>query len=298
MLNNTYDLKGFVMNFKKTLLFFTIATAVSVALRTLIIFFTTDSSSGFFKQEFSVFSYGMIGIIIVAAAFCAVYSFKSKEANAPSFWKYIVAVISVLLGISILVETVFFDSSANVAPWHNFMQTLFGILSAAVFIWYGGAVTGFLPAPDFFLAIPVVFYIFRLIVVFITYASLATIADNAFELANLCVTLIFMIKFAKTTAVGKGDTEKIGILPVGICAAFVIFTQCLPIAIALISGNANLVHSNSLFVPSSILMGLFIIANSIFGTIKIHTTSLSYRPRHGNVSGLSLQDLFSKQDDE
>ena len=286
------------MNLRKTLLFFTIATAVSVALRTLIIFFTTNPSSGFFKQEFSFISYGMIGIIIIAFVLCAVYSFKSKEANAPSFWGYVVAVISVLLGVSILVETIFYNSSANVAAWHNFMQTLFGILSAVVFIWYGGSVTGFLPAPDFFLAIPVVFYIFRLIVVFITYASLATIADNAFELANLCVTLIFMIKFAKTTAVGKGDTEKIGILPVGICAAFVIFTQCLPIAIALISGNSALIHSNSLFVPGSILMGMFIIANSVFGITQNSATPLTYKPRHGNGSGFSIQDLFLKQDDE
>ena len=286
------------MNLRKTLLFFTIATAVSVALRTLIIFFTTDSSSGFFKQEFSFISYGMIGIIIIAFVLCAVFSFKSKEAQAPSFWGYVVAVISVLLGVSILVETIFYNSSANVAAWHNFMQTLFGILSAAVFIWYGGAVTGFLPAPDFFLAIPVVFYIFRLIVVFITYASLATIADNAFELANLCVTLIFVIKFSKTVVMGKDGTEKIGILPVGICAAFVIFTQCLPVAIAFISGNSALIHSNSLFVPSSILMGMFIIANSIFGITQSNATPLTYKPRHGNGSGFSIQDLFLKQDDE
>ena len=291
-------MKGLVMNYKKTLLFFTFATLVSVTLRTLIIFFTTDPSSGFFKQEFAVFSYGMIAIIIAAALLCIVFAIKCKRPKAPAFWERVKAIISVLLGICIAVEALFLDYSGNAAPWQNLMQTLLGVLAGVVFVWLGLSLMGLISSPAAFVAIPVVFYIFRLIVVFITYSGVATIADNAFELASVCACLVFMMQFAKSATGIGSEKPRFGFFPISICCALVIFTQAVPVIIAATSGNHSLIHSNSLFLPTSILMGLFCLCFSLFETTEEPEKKHLYRPRHESRSGISVHDLFLGNDDE
>ena len=286
------------MNLKKTMLFFCFALASSVTLRTLMIFFTTEASSGFFKKEYAVFSYGMLAIIIAAILLCAVFSFKCIRPKAPKFFNKVNVAICTVLGLCIGAEALLLDFSASAVMWQNLLQTLFGVIAGAVFIWLGLYFADIMPSPGIFLILPALFYIFRIIVVFVTYSGVSTIADNSFELASLCATLICMIQFAK---IHNGvSTEKVEkrILPTALAAGMIIFTQIIPVIIAMLSGNGSLVHSNILFAPTCIVMGVFILFNSSFiQAAPEYSKKTTYTPRHGG-SGFSVQELILNDNDD
>ena len=296
MLNNIYVTKGLVMNFRKTMIFFSLALAVSVTLRTLMIFFTTEASSGFFKKGYEVFSYGMMVIIISAILLCIVFAAKCSRPKAPAFLNTVNTFVSVLLGLSIGTEALFVDYSGSAMPWQNLLQTIFGVLSCVVFMWLGIYFSGLVPAPGIFLIIPAVFFLFRIIVVFITYSGVSTIADNVFELASLCASLIFMMQYAKIQNSVNTEKTNAKVLPTALAACLIIFTQVIPIIIAMLSENDALIHSSSLYIPSCLFMGIFILCTSVFRIKDIPPSKFFYTPRHDGA-GLSVQDLILNADE-
>ena len=256
------------MNFKKALIFFGVATPICILLNCLIMFFTIENQSGFFRTGYDSLAIIMLVIIAVLMVLSYVSFAKIKRPAAPDFWKFVYSGCSFILGVCLFIETFKFTPLIGTGELFAGLIRLFGILSGVTFLVC--AVENLLNITFFkpIYIIPVIYYIFRIISAFIYYAAVATIVEASFELFAICAMLIFTMNFAKAQNGIKNKKGKTLPLNVSAICAITIITQIAPYIVNVFSKQEILLHANSLFVPSSISLFLFIIASSLFANKK------------------------------
>ena len=72
------------MKYKKIVLFFCVALPLSVLLRTLQLFFTVETETGFFKSEYKTVGFYLLVIIIAACASLAIMRAASGSSSMSS----------------------------------------------------------------------------------------------------------------------------------------------------------------------------------------------------------------------
>ena len=256
------------MNFKKAVIFLGCAAPVCALLNCLVMFFTVETSSGFFRTGYSSLAVLMLGIVAVLIILSAVAFSRIKQPNSPAFWPYIGALLSVALGICFLAEAFKFTPLVGTTPTLAALIRIFAVLSGIVFVWRGVNELSFVPILREIYIIPIIYMILKVVTTFIAYAGVATIIETVFELFAICAMLIFTLNFAKSQ---NGITNKKGAglsAPLCVVCALVILTQIAPYAVNYFAKEEALLHANSLFTPTSVVLSLFIISVSIFKNQK------------------------------
>lgn len=249
------------MKYKKILLFFCIILPLSVLLRTLQLFFTVETDTGFFKSEYKTAGIYLLIIIIAACACLAIICFTGhRNPEHPPKINPFISVGSFIAALS--VASGFFDrSSAGILmQWQSILLTLSGVLATAYFLLYG--MSGFIKfkLSPLLSVIPSVYFIMKIICSFTAISSLALISDNLLVLAAYCVTLIFFLSFGKLY--NGIDTERNfrRLMASGLVAVVLCFTQGLPhIFINLATDNGYL-HTSNAANYSLLGFGIFIAA--------------------------------------
>ncbi len=252
------------MNFKKTVIFLGCAVPVCALLNFLVMFFTIETSSGFFKTGYSSLAMLMLGIIAVLIILSAVPFSHIKRPQPPAFWPYVCAFLSVALGLCFFIETFKFTPLAGTTPALEAFIRIFAVLSGIVFVWCGVNELSFVPIIKEIYVIPVIYMILKMIVAFVAYVGVATITETVFELFAICAMLIFTLNFAKAQNGIKNKKGDALSTPLCVICALVILTQIAPYAVNYFVKEEALLHANSLFTPTSIVLSLFIISISIF----------------------------------
>jgi hypothetical protein len=252
------------MNFKKAVIFLGCAAPICALLNCLVMFFTIETSSGFFRMGYSSLGALMLGIIAVLIALCTVVFSRIKRPAAPLFWPYIGAILSVALGICFLAEAFKFTPLIGTTPALAALIRIFAVLSGIVFVWRGANELSFVPIYKEIYVIPVIYMILKMVSTFVAYVGIATIPETVFELFAICAMLIFALNFAKYEN-GIANKKGAGIsAPLCVVCSLVIFTQIAPYAVNYFIKEEALLHANSLFTPTGIVFSLFIISVSIF----------------------------------
>ena len=261
---NKYASRGFIMNFKKAVVFLCCAAPLCAMLNCLVMFFTVETSSGFFKMGYASFAALMLGLIAVLILLSAVAFSKIKRPNEPAFWPIVSCLLSVVLGLCFFAEAFNFTPLAGVSPIFAGFIKVFAVLSGIVFVWRGANCLSFVPIFKEIYIIPVVYLIMKVVAAFIAYAAVATILETVFELFALCAMLIFMLNFAKHENGIKNKKGGSLFLPLSVVCAIFIITQIAPYIVNHFAKEEILLHANSLFSPTSVVISLFIISVSIF----------------------------------
>ncbi len=182
---------------KKIIPLFLVSTVCAVFLRVLQITQMTESSTGFFIKGFETIGNSVTIGIFVIAAICVIYAavYKEKEIYPVTVTKPF-GIIHFFLAAAIIYESLFSPVSNAIHTWQILLQIVFGLLSALVFVYRGYyAFTGgkIVPITS---VVHIVFWLIRVIIVFSSYISVSTIAENVFEMAAICTALVFFLNSA------------------------------------------------------------------------------------------------------
>ena len=176
-----------------------LAAAVGVTLRSLMLFYTVDHTSGFIKTEYLPFAIVIIVLMVVAAALIFFVSLLSKQKIGlnPKTANIVYIVCEVVMATAILYEAFF-------SPLLSYAKALQIILHKAVAA--GSAIALLYAAfcklkgieyPKVITIMPVLFFISRVIIVFSEFATLATVSDTIIETAAMCLALLTFLNFSK-----------------------------------------------------------------------------------------------------
>lgn len=249
------------MKYKKIILFFCITLPLSILLRTLQLFFTVETDTGFFKAEYKTVGLYLLVLIVAVCASLAIICFTGhRNPEHPPKINPIMALSSFLAGICIVGGI--FDRSFTgvVMRWQTTLLTLFGVLSAVYFLLYG--LSGFIrfKLSPILSVIPSIYFIMKIICSFTAVSSLALITDNLLVLAAYCVILIFFLSFGKLYNGIDSENNFRKLMASGLVSVVLCFTQAIPhIIINLVTDNGYL-HTSNAANLSLLGFGIFIAA--------------------------------------
>lgn len=245
---------------KKIIPLFLVSAVCAVFLRVLQITQMTESETGFFIKNFETMGNAVtIGIFVIAAV-CVIYSsvYKGREIGVITVTKPF-GVIHFFLAAAIIYESLFSQVSGAIHTWQILLQVIFGLLSALVFAYRGYfAFTGAKVMPITSVA-HVLFWIIRVIIVFSSYISVSTIAENAFEMAALCTALVFFLNAAAYENEIDPVRIKKRVFP-SATAAFIMGTvYSASQLVVILSGKQDALHTHNATLFTNLVLVIYVL---------------------------------------
>ncbi|MCQ2440709.1 MAG: hypothetical protein MJ076_02280 [Clostridia bacterium] len=249
------------MKYKHLVTFFLIALPVCIIIRTLQILCTVDGITGFFKHEYRTIGIFMSGLLLVIIGTCAVMcSFIKRCPPKMPKVKPLLGVSSIALGVAVLFEIFTTSYNAGVPFGVLVIADVFGVATAVFFIVYALKMFKDFHIKRKLYIIPVMFFMARLVCVFITASSIALIVDNLFMILCYCSLLLFMLEYAKFANNLDVDMNFKKLFIVGMCSILLCAVSSIPRLIAIISGNTAVLHESVASVITTLIAGVFISA--------------------------------------
>lgn len=241
---------------KKIIPLFVVSTVCAVLLRVLQITYITETKTGFFIKEFETLGNIItIGICLIAAV-CVIYAalYKKREIYPVTVTKPF-GIIHFFLAAAIIYESLFSPVSHAIHTWQILLQIIFGLLSALVFIYRGyNAFTGG-KTPPITMVAHIVFWLIRVIIVFSSYISVSTIAENVFEMAAICTALVFFLNAGAYENEIDPERIKKRLFPSAICAAIMGAVYSVAQLVVIISGKSSILHTqNATLITNAVLV--------------------------------------------
>lgn len=246
------------MQFKKILLFFTVALPLSVALRLVQLGYTVDMTTGFFKTEYKPYGLYILIAIFVFAAATAFFAFTSHRApEHPPRVNPVLAGAALLLCLALLYELAAESFPESVPYWQTALLKLSGFATAMFLALYAVGAFLALPIPEICTVIPMVYLILRIICYFTAISSLALISDNVLLIASYCAMLLFMLYFAKLYNKSEGDSNFRRLMASGLASTLFCLTQSVPHIIINFINGFTYVHTSMSANITVLCLGLF-----------------------------------------
>ncbi|MGN0494298.1 MAG: hypothetical protein ACI4F7_11670 [Acutalibacteraceae bacterium] len=246
------------MKYNKILLFFGITLPLCVLLRTLELFFTVETETGFFKNEFkSIGVYLLILIIAIAASLAIICFTGHRNPEHPPKTNPFMSAAAILTAFSIGAELYNESFSGTVMKWQLTLLMVTGLAAAVYFFLYG--LTGFidLRLPALASVIPALYLVMRIICSFTSISSLALISDNVLLLAAYCLLLLFFLSFGKLYCGIGAENEFRKLMAMGLTATVLCFTQAVPHIIINLATNNGYQHTSDTANFSLLMFGIF-----------------------------------------
>lgn len=276
------------VKYKKIVLFFLITLPLSILMRTLQLFFTVETNTGFFKTEYKTAGFFLLIMIIAACACVAFVCFTGhRNPEHPPKINPVMALTAFLTAVCIVVELFTDGASGVVMPWQTLLLTVSGLLSALYFLLYG--ISGFIKfeLSPLFSVIPSVYFIMKIICAFTAISSLALISDNILVLSAYCVMLLFFLSFGKLYNGIDQERNFRRLMASGLVSLLLCFTQGLPHIIINLATAGSYQHTSKVSNYSLIAFGMFI-ASFTFSHFSLKNTKVirSRKPREEEDGGL------------
>lgn len=250
-----------------------------VLLRVIQILFTLDETTGFIKQEYSKIS--LLISVVVCAAVVAVAGYatnvialdkQNKEKNP------VVAITGLLTGGMFFYEIV---SSTETGRIKSLIFITLALASAFVFIAYGLKNIYDYKFPSILLIVPTVYYLAKLINLFVSTSGLALVTKNVFMLLANAALLFFMFEFASYENDFKNKSQKPKrVFAIGIGAIMMCVSTGLPVIISAVFQKIELTTALKGDLATAVLMitqAIFIFSyiSSNFNKKNTKTASVS-----------------------
>ena len=239
-----------------------VSLPVCVLLRVMQLNFTIDQSTGFVEQQYSQICLLITFVVCAAIAAVSFMSFaledvkKSEKATKP-----LVAIASVFTGGMFFFEVV--TSAADVKDFviKELLLLILGLLSAVTFVAFGIKNIYNYNFPNGMLAIPVIYYVVKLITLFVNTSSLALVTENVFLLFANSALLWFIYEFASfENKINESQRRQKSMLAIAIAAIMLSTVAVLPRLILAILQKNDIAKGD---VSSALLMlaqALFVLA--------------------------------------
>ena len=263
------------MNIKQSYLYFIVATAISIVVRTLMLFFTIDTKSGFVKNEYAIVAGVILGIVVISVVLVFIFTTLTKKTAVQSIPdSNIFKIVSPLLAAVIMYDTLFTTYGYNVTVWQRSCEMVLAVAAAVSLISF--TVTEFfhIEFPKILTVLPVFFWFVRLVIIFTSFSSISNIIDNMFELASLCMTLIASLQFSKLACIEQAPKKQTITFAIALSTSSVCFVTSVPIAIVTLSQNATVLHNSYYPILTTLVTGIY------FLTFALSCYPVDAAPRH------------------
>ena len=280
------------MKYKNIIFLFAVFLPVSIVLRLMQLSFTVDYSTGFFIKEFETNGNAMLWVVLALCLAPAVFAlFSHRNPEKPPKKNIAVSVASIMAAFSVVYELFFEEFSMAVLNWQITPVKVAGIVTTAFFICF--ALQGFIKfkIPDICTAIPVIYYILRMICDFTTISSLALISENLIVMLTYSMILLFMLQFAKLYNGIDAEYNFRKLLATGLSAVIMCFTQTVPHIILKLSTGYSFMHTSLATNVNIFFMGIFI-AVFVFSHFSYGNSCLTEEEREEKQ--LSFKAKFEK----
>lgn len=252
------------MNIKQSYLYFAVSAAIATSLRVLLLFFGIEAKSGFIKSEYLIPATVILALITVGAILSFVFALTAKATVKQSVPKSaLFKILSILLAIVILYDTFFSRLDYSFSPWQRNLEYITAIIASVALVSF--AVMDFMGIefPRILSIAPILFWFMRLIIIFTSLSTLASIPDNIFELAALCTILVSSLYTAKTVCREAPPKKQPLSFALLLTTAFVCFVTALPRLIVTATGNSALLHANDLPIMTTLIAGVYFLVFAV-----------------------------------
>lgn len=249
------------MKHRHTIILLCVSTVVCVILRVLQLAFTIDSETGFVKQQYATISLAITIIVCAATAsvvFLAAWANETKQKN--EVFRPAVAGSSIFTGVMFMYQSIINMTLLGKGVGNGMVFVLLALLCALVFAAYGAREIFEYKMPPIILVIPVVYYIAKLISVFISTAKLALVTENVFTLFTNCVILWFVLEFAKfENQIGEWEKSPKKLFSSGIAVVMMCAVTTLPKIILVMAGKLQATYEDIATSLLNIAIGIFVL---------------------------------------
>ncbi len=244
---------------------FCVALPICVLLRAIQIHFTIDATTGFIKQQYGDIA-TLITVVILAAvtSVCALAFFTENIAYKTANLQPTVAITSILTGGMFLFEM--FASFSAINSVYGILLMFLGLLSAMTFIAYGIEKIYPYNFPNIMLILPTLYYIVKLIKLFISTSALSLVTENIFLL--FCNSSLLLFSFTLAGFENKFEISNKApkkIFACGIASSMLCVVTALPKLLLVSDQNVKLsladISSFLLMLSQAIFMLAHIICN-------------------------------------
>ncbi len=250
-----------------------VSLPICVLLRVIQLVFTIDNATGFVKQQYSQVSIMISAIVCIASIAISILAstVDDIEKNEKVF-KPVVAIAGLLTGGMFVYEAVVTVSILGFTGW-NGISFVLSLLSACVFVMYGIKNIYDYKFHSAFLVVPTVYYVIKLINLFISTSALALVTENVFMIFANSALLLFLFEFASfENGFKNADSAPKRILVVGVLAIAMLLATSVPKIIAAASQKAEL-------STGDISSALLLIAQAIFILVYISGNFYQKQPK-------------------
>lgn len=254
------------MKYRHTMMLLTLSLPICVMLRAIQLIFTIDNATGFIKQQYTEICM-LITFVVCAAvvAICLLAATTDDVKRNPTRLRPALAVVGVLTGGMFVFETVSGFSTLNIGAWHDVLVVILNLASAITFIAYGLRNVFEYKFPSVMLVLPVVYYIVKLINLFVSTSALALVTENVFLLFANSALLWFMFEFASyENGIGDSAKKEKRLFACGIAAVMMCAVTAAPKMILLLSQKGEVLRGD---ISSALLMisiALFVLVYIVY----------------------------------
>ena len=196
------------MRHRHALVLLAITAPICVVLRAIQMCFIIDEKTGFTKQNYKVINLGIMIVICASAVAVGLLAMtiEGTKQNKKELHP-VMAVVSALTSGMFIYQTVSGLSAQSMGSWYSVLLVLLSLGSAIVFLAFGFKNIYDYNMPSMILIVPVIYYIVRLISVFVSTSELSLVTENMFLIFTSSILLWFMFELASFEN-GMGDVHK------------------------------------------------------------------------------------------
>ncbi len=247
------------MKYKYIKISFVAALILSIAVRFIQLFTVTEEKTGFFmdgKQRMGILYLFLLFVCVIAFATCAALvarcPLKTPRVSKP------LGAVSIIAAAFTLIEAITYITQVSLFNWEKLLLGVTGPATAIFLVLYG--IKGFknYPLPRPLYAVPIFYYLARLICEFISVSKTALIFQNALNLASIALVLIFMLEWGKIANNIASEISYKTILISGGLAVLLCGITAIPELVFLSVKKNAVPHQNPISLVNLIVMGTFI----------------------------------------
>lgn len=249
------------MKQRHTILLLCIAVPICAILRTIQLFFTIDSKTGFIKPQYTAISMLISIIVCVSAIVIALLSISANQkSQTRKGFNAVLSIVSVITSLAFLNQTV---AETATLEKNRLLGTVLIYLTIAValaiFV-YGIRDLVSYKFPSMIFVVFPVYFIVKLINLFVSTSAIALITQNVFLLFTNCALLLFMHELANfENGVENMSKRPKKLYAYGVAAAILCAATSVPELVMIIAEKAQPSYSVISNAILNIFVGIFVI---------------------------------------
>jgi hypothetical protein len=246
------------MKHNRILFFFGISLVLSIALRTVQIYFSIDPATGFFKKEYSPEAQYILVVIFLFALALFFFSLKSHRSPAAPPKRYLsLAVVSVLAAFGILYDLFASALKFSAPSWQVFFLTASAVFCVAFFVLLAASQLFNVKTPLYLAIFPTIYLVFKILFEFLSISSLALVSDNMFTLFSTAATMLFMLTLTKLYTFTTKENSFRLLLGWGLVSSLLSIVQPVSYFLVLIFSGQSFSHTSTPALFNTFTLGLF-----------------------------------------